>query len=72
MTNETQLIEKAIESIKTRIGQPARKALSDADVNVIKLILHEALTVQKSHVIEMLESVVSQLRAQTDRPEREL
>ncbi|WP_455203135.1 hypothetical protein [Kaarinaea lacus] len=70
MTNESQqLAAKVVETFSARINDNARAALTQTELQDLKLLVQEALANQKNHTVRQFEEFVKTLRAQTDRAE---
>jgi hypothetical protein len=69
---DTDLTEQVIEAFMQRVSDAARQSLSDSDFNELRVVVREALSEQKQQLIQSLENLVKQLRAETERAEREL
>jgi len=65
MTNRNrELAEKVVANFRTSIGNEARNALTDNDLDNLTGMVEEALAVEKREIAELIENMVLKLKAE--------
>ena len=61
--------EKVVASFKDMLDEPALREISQADFNMLQLMVEEAISDELHNAAEMVEDVARQLRSISDIPE---
>lgn len=65
MTNRNrELAEKVVSNFQASIGNEARNALTDNDLDNLTGMVEEALAVEKREIAELIENMVLKLKAE--------
>ena len=65
MTNRNrELAEKVVSNFQALIGDEARSALTDSDLDNLTGMIEEALAVEKREIAELIENMVLKLKAE--------
>ena len=73
MSNQNeQLAQKVVEAFKENISAEAREHISDGEFNELALIVQEALSLEMTEAVEMVDELERRLKALAGRRQLEL
>lgn len=73
MSNQNeQLAQKVVEAFKDNISAEARERISDGEFNELALIVQEALSLEMTEAVEMVDELERRLKALAGRRQLEL
>lgn len=64
-----QLAQKVVEAFKKNISDETRAHISERDFNVLGLIIQEALSLEMTEAVEMVDELEKRLKKMTGNPE---